>query len=632
MRTTLKRGLGRMETNGRAPLPPSPLTPVSRYGPRRRGPLRLVGKILLWTLVVLLVAAGALVGGAWLFFVQSVEAVRPHSPEVQEAQKFLAAPLPGQPAVAIVIGYDQRRGVDKAQESRSDTVMLLRVDPEADAVTMLSFPRDLIVDIPGCKGHPPYRGRINEAFTYCGPRGTLETVKNLTGVPINYMITVNFHAFQEIVDRVGGVYLDVDQRYFNDNSGLGPGQTYATIDLHPGYQHLDGSAALDYVRFRHTDSDLYRIVRQQEFVKAFKQQISSGWTLLQLPGIVNTITRNVEVAKGGSEPLDPDEVRGYAQLVYRLPSGNFQQVQVEGLTGYAELSAPEGAISAAVESFLNPDVSAPERAADAATGGKPPKAGAAAPDPATVNVEVLNGNGVAGAADDAAYRLSQRGYPTVVGGNAESFDYFETVVLYDPNQASAKEAAEALAVLFADADVEEAPADAGLTTMARVIVGQTFHGTLTPAPRAVTPRHEPPNVVRDPDHAAGHVQAARRKAGFPLLVPTVREANSALDPVEPTRAYRLGDQRAFRLVYRTGAGEHWGIQQTSWADPPLLDGASVTRTLKGRTYDLYFDGSRLHMVAFHENGASYWVVNTLLDRLSNETMLAVAQGLRPRGA
>jgi LCP family protein required for cell wall assembly len=628
MRTTLKRSLSRTETNGRAPLPPSPLTPVARYGRRRRGGLRLVGRVVLWALVVLLVAAGALLGGAWLFFVQSVEAVRPHSPEVEAAQKFLAAPLPGEPAVAIVIGFDKRRGVDKAQEARSDTVMLLRVDPRAGAVTMLSFPRDLIVDIPGCKGHPPYRGRINEAFTSCGPRGTLETVKKLTGISINYMITVNFDAFKEIVDRVGGVYLDVDQRYFNDNSGLGPGQTYATIDLHPGYQHLDGSATLDYVRFRHTDSDLYRVVRQQEFVKAFKQQIASGWTLLQMPGIVNTITRNVEVAKGGSQPLDPDEVRGYAQLVYRLPSGNFQQVQIEGLEGYAELSAPEGAIAAAVASFANPDVSAPERAAAAATGGTP-KTAAAAPDPGTVNVEVLNGNGVAGAADDAAYRLSQTGYATVVGGNADSFDYFETVVLYDPGQPRAKEAAEALAVLFGDADVEAAAAEAGLTTMVRVIVGQTFRGTLTPVPRSPTPEHKPPNVVRDPALASEHVRAAQRKVDFALLLPTVREATSALAPVEPARVYRLRDHKAFRLVYRTGGGEFWGIQQTSWADPPVLDGPSVTRKLKGRTYDLYFDGSKLHMVAFRGEDASYWVVNTLLNRLSNETMLAVAQGLRP---
>ena len=66
-----------------------------------------------------------------------------------------------------------------------------------------------------------------------------------------------------------------------------------------------------------------------------------------------------------------------------------------------------------------------------------------------------------------------------------------------------------------------------------------------------------------------------------------------------------------------------------WTDAPVLDGASVTRKLKGRTYRLYFNGSKLHMVAFESKGAAYWVVNTLLDELSNETMLAIAKGLQP---
>jgi anionic cell wall polymer biosynthesis LytR-Cps2A-Psr (LCP) family protein len=123
------------------------------------------------------------------------------------------------------------------------------------------------------------------------------------------MITVNFRAFTKIVDRLDGVYLDIDRRYLNDNSGLGAGSTYATIDLKPGYQKLSGRQALDFVRYRHTDSDLFRVVRQQEFVKAFKQQISSTWSVFQLPGIVNTITQNVEVAKGGKEELEPGEVR-----------------------------------------------------------------------------------------------------------------------------------------------------------------------------------------------------------------------------------------------------------------------------------------------------------------------------------
>jgi LCP family protein required for cell wall assembly len=629
MRTTLKRRIGRAETNGQAAVPPALLTPVTRYQGRRRGPLRLIGTIFLWIFVVLFVAAGALAGGAWLFINQSVSAVQANSAEVKEAEKSLDVPIPGAATTAIVIGYDRRPGQGKAVDARSDTVMLVRADPKAETISMLSFPRDLIVDIPGCHGYPSFQGRINEAFTQCGERGTLETVKKLTGIPINYMVTVNFEGFREIVDKVGGVYLDIDQRYFNDNSGLGPGQTYAEIDLHAGYQHLKGADALSYVRFRHTDSDLYRVVRQQQFVKALKQQVSSFWSIAKVPGIVNTITKNVEVGVGGGGKLKVGTLYGYAKLVYGLPSGNFHQVQLENLTGMNELTTSEDAIQTAVEEFLNPDVDAAEKAARVATGRALPKT--KAPPPSEVSIEVLNGNGVVGSASDAAYLLSRRGYGVVNGGNADEFGYFQTQIVYNASNPDGEAAARAVGDLFGDAEIARAGANETLSTTLRVVVGQTFHGRLAPAPRDDTPERQAPVIVTDQEHASVQVRSARRKVDFPVLLPTVREANSALSTLEPARVYKVDDHAAFRLVYRTGGGEYWGIQQTSWTDAPILDGPSVTQTIKGREYRLFFNGPHLHMVAFAQNGGVYWVVNTLLDRLSNETMLEIAKGLQPPG-
>ena len=77
--------------------------------------------------------------------------------------------------------------------------------------------------------------------------------------------------------------------------------------------------------------------------------------------------------------------------------------------------------------------------------------------------------------------------------------------------------------------------------------------------------------------------------------------------------------------------EYWGVQQTDWLDAPVLGERNFRRVLGGRRFDLYYRGSRLHMVVLRENGATYWVVNTLRDTLSNETMLAIAKGLRPLG-
>jgi LCP family protein required for cell wall assembly len=653
MRTTLKKGTkGSANGNGRvdpeppfspelAPPPEPPLRvaapPMLPPGPSprshyrvRRNPLKLLAKFVVWLIVLVLVAAGALAGGAKLYFDYSVAAVRAHSPEVVAAAKDLdAAPPAGQPATAIVIGYDQRTG-ESGTGSRSDTVMLLRADPKKDTVTLLSFPRDLLVEIPGCDGHSAWTGRINEAYAYCGPRGTLATVKELTGVPINYMITVNFKAFIAIVDKLNGVHLDIDRRYFNDNSSAGYGGTYAKINLRPGYQKLDGKRALDFVRFRHTDSDLYRVVRQQEFVKAFKQQVSNEWSLFQLPGIVRAITDNVEVAKGGGEPINADEVLSYARLVYELPAGNFQQVPLEEISGSTELVTSETAMRQAVQRFLNPDTRASEKAITVATGGKPKED--TGPPPSQVSVEVQNGNAVAGAADEAAYLLGQIGYQSANGGNAESFDYFRTNVLYDPAVADSEAAATTMGKLFGDAEVKEVPPGTQLSTMLRVIVGKTFQGSLGPAPSDETPERQPPAVVTDPASIAPQLRPLRRRVDFPIMVPAVREQNSSVEDESGIRAYPInGDHTALRITYDTGANEYWGIQQTSWTDAPILASPTLTRTIKGREYKLFFSGSKLHIIAFEQNGAVYWVVNTLLNRLSNETMIAIAKGLRPLG-
>jgi hypothetical protein len=90
-----------------------------------------------------------------------------------------------------------------------------------------------------------------------------------------------------------------------------------------------------------------------------------------------------------------------------------------------------------------------------------------------------------------------------------------------------------------------------------------------------------------------------------------------------------GKHKAVRLVFRTGSNEYWGIQETDWDGAPALADKSFRHDLGGREFDLYYTDSRLHMVVLRANGATYWVVNTLLDSLSNETMLAIAKGLKP---
>jgi hypothetical protein len=192
-------------------------------------------------------------------------------------------------------------------------------------------------------------------------------VKALTGIPVNYLITVNFRGFRQIVDRLGGAWIDVDRRYFNDRGGP---SGYAKIDLRPGYQKLSGRRALDYVRYRHTDSDLYRVARQQQFVKAFKAQVQESFGPTALPKVVNAITNNVEVAQGGGSDVPGGTILSYALFAYSLPRGHVFQNKIEGLEGFAELTTGSENIERAVQTFTHPDVESSEKATAVALGEK----------------------------------------------------------------------------------------------------------------------------------------------------------------------------------------------------------------------------------------------------------------------
>src|SRR5438552_5629698 len=190
-----------------------------------------------------------------------------------------------------------------------------------------AFPRDLDVPI-YCSENGPVHGpdRINSAYSRCGPKGTLLTVEKLTNLPVNYLITVNFHGFKEVVDKLGGVWMDVDRRYYNKNTGAYYND-YANINLQPGYQQLSGQQALDFVRYRHTDSDLYRVARQQQFVKAFREQVSANFSPFSVPSLVNAITRNIEVAAGGHKLQDTEDYAS-ALLASGLPRGHLFQDRI----------------------------------------------------------------------------------------------------------------------------------------------------------------------------------------------------------------------------------------------------------------------------------------------------------------
>src|SRR6266516_5647202 len=612
MKTTLKRGMGRgaaVNGNGRAVYPPGVHTPMKRYRqpePRRRGAWQVVRTVVLWVMLAALIVASGVAGAAYLKTHQFLNAIAPKTKADRAAAKRLDLAIPGQPTVALVIGTDRRKGSQAELTGRSDTLILVRADPGTNSLSMLSFPRDLIATIK-CPGHPDTQDRINAAFSFCGALGSVETVRALTGLPINYFITVNFRGFSQLVNNLGGVWIDVDHRYLCDATNC-PG--VSKINLLPGYQRVNASNALAYVRFRHFDSDLYRNARQQLFLKALKQQISSQLDLNTVFKIMNAVEKNVVVGRGGGTALDPQTLKDYLYFAHQLPSGHLFQAKIEGLTGGNELSAAPASVAAAVRDFVQPDVNAPAKARDVTFGIK---RRSRAPRPRDISTTVLNGNGVAGSAANASYELGQRGYKIVLPAtgqpqNAPRFNYFRTSVYYDATQAKARAAATVIADLFGDADVKPLPATLATLAngaMATVVVGQNFHGTIASAPVDRTPKKQPAQVTLNPSLPRSQLLSVRRRVPFRLELPRFVANYSKLEFDAPIRVYNIKKgNRAVRLTYGTGTNEYWGIQETNWNEAPALADASFVHRIRGREFSLYYSGPHLHMVVMRENGAT----------------------------
>ena len=176
-------------------------------------------------------------------------------------------PNPGQPQTILVIGSDHRAGTSYTT-ANTDTMMLIRLNASSSTINLLSVPRDLKVQLPSGQA------KLNAAYSEGGVRLLINTLKQevFPGIQINHVLDVNFGAFEGLVNAIGCVYTDVDHRYYN-NTAL---TDYSSIDIQPGYQKLCGTDALEFVRFRHTDSDIVRNARQQDFIRWAKDQYSVG--------------------------------------------------------------------------------------------------------------------------------------------------------------------------------------------------------------------------------------------------------------------------------------------------------------------------------------------------------------------
>jgi LCP family protein required for cell wall assembly len=294
-------------------------------------------RLLLGSGLILALATGATASSVLLFFQETVAKFRNVDTGGQ-----LTDVSGGAPQTIMIAGSDRRHGDKKlGLKPRSDTIILVRVDPDK-GIALLSLPRDLKVPIPG---HGT--DKINAAYTLGGPKLTIKTVKQLTGLEINHYIDVNFRGFSRAVNAIGCVYVDVDRRYFNDNSGLGIGQQYAAINVKPGYQKMCGERALEYVRYRHTDTDIVRGARQQDFLRQVRQKLTVGRLIKKNQKLIDIFADNT-----ASDIQSSSALRRILKLALGAVNEPITQVRFHTRLGPSYVYASAGQVRQAIRQFM----------------------------------------------------------------------------------------------------------------------------------------------------------------------------------------------------------------------------------------------------------------------------------------
>jgi polyisoprenyl-teichoic acid--peptidoglycan teichoic acid transferase len=244
----------------------------------------------------------------------------------------------------LVLGVDRRPSVAEGSTSHSDTMMLVRVSPQTGRIRLLSVPRDLLVEV-----EPGVQDRINTAYLYGGPTGAMEVMEDFTGVTIERYAIVDFGGFEDVIDALGGVTLEVEQPI---RIGIDGRRVY----IPPGKQELDGLEALAYARYRGTAcGDLDRMRRQQRLVAALREQ-ALGWnTITRVPGIVKVVYENVDTNLGIVQAISLGRA-----LVNEGDNGGIRSYQLQGNpeilpNGDAVLVPDEQANEKILENFRNED-------------------------------------------------------------------------------------------------------------------------------------------------------------------------------------------------------------------------------------------------------------------------------------
>jgi polyisoprenyl-teichoic acid--peptidoglycan teichoic acid transferase len=415
----------------------------------------------------------------------------------------------GVPQNILVVGTDSAEGLDpndpvvagRPGGVRSDTIMVLRIDPSGDRASILSLPRDLYVPIDGLGGSD----RINSAIQG-GPQRLIRTISNDFGIPINHYVEINFLAFRKIVEAIDGVPIYFANPVKDDKSGLEIDQT--------GCVTLDPEQALAFARARayeeqidgrwQTDptGDLGRIARQQEFIrKVIHRAIDKG---ARNPAVADDLVNAV----AGAVVLDPT----FTPADLLSLADKFAGFNPDALTTYSVPASDENVRGAAV---LRLDSAGAEPIFEIFRDVQ----GAISPNAGTV-LSVNNGNGAADGAAKAAADLRALGYtiPDQNIGEADTFDHDQTLIWYSPGQ---EDAANRLAGYLkgpAKVEVTKLPL---FTSNMLLITGKDFAGVAAPDASTVPSSTVPGSTTTTTATTQpGAVSTTSTTLGFVPVTPT----------------------------------------------------------------------------------------------------------------
>ena len=446
----------------------------------------------------------------------------------------MVIPTPGSPQTILILGSDHRAGAPQSA-ANTDTIMLVHLDASSSTINVMSVPRDLMVQIPLPDGGVE-TGKVNAAYSLGGPNLVVKTLQEdvFPELQVNHIVDINFGGFVDLVNAIGCVYTQIDHRYYN-NTAL---TDYSSIDIQPGYQKLCGAQALTYVRFRHTDNDLVREARQQDFIREAKDQY----------GQANLITHRDQLLKifGAHTRTDPD------------------LHTIDGLINLFNLVAFSDGHT--IRQFPFP-------------------------------------------AADIGYVVNGADYVTAnAGAEQAAFDRFMSPTI-------AATAASAPVAVTTAARRSRAPT-AGLISDLKD--GEAQAAAL-PHPRM--PVYVPKLIAAGSQYCLGSL------GNCPAEIATVgsypREYRIRDRQRHPYAAYQL------TLELNAGLGQYYDVQGMTWQHPPILANPTEVRVVGGKRLDLYFEGSKLDVVAWHTAQGAYWISNTLTDNLDKQQMIGLAASLVP---